>query len=224
MRRFDCEAVLFDLDGVLVDSTRSVEQAWRTWAERHALDAARILESAHGRRAEEIVRLFAPHLDAEAEAEKLEQAEIEDASGVVRMEGADALLAVLPPESWAVVTSGTHALATARLRQTGLPLPRVLVCAEDVENGKPDPECYLKAVELLEVAPERCSVVEDAPAGVEAARAAGIAVIAVATTHSTSELSDADAVTANLSHVRLDVRSSAVNTTPRLQLLLEDRT
>jgi mannitol-1-/sugar-/sorbitol-6-phosphatase len=224
VRRFDCEAVLFDLDGVLVDSTRSVEQAWRTWAERHALDAARILESAHGRRAEEVVRLFAPHLDAEAEAEKLEQAEIEDASGVVRMEGADALLAVLPHESWAVVTSGTHALATARLRQTGLPLPRVLVCAEDVENGKPDPECYLKAVELLEVAPERCSVVEDAPAGVEAARAAGIAVIAVATTHSTSELSDADAVTANLSHVRLDVRSSAGNTTPRLQLLLEDRT
>jgi sugar-phosphatase len=222
VRRFDCEAVLLDLDGVLVDSTRSVERAWRAWAERHALDAARILEYAHGRRAEEIVRLFAPHLDVEAEAEKLEQAEIEDASGVVRMDGADTLLATLPPESWAVVTSGTHALATARLRQTGLPLPRVLVCAEDVENGKPDPECYLKAAELLEVAPERCSAVEDAPAGVQAARAAGIAVIAVATTHATSELSDADAITGNLSHVRLDVRSSVGNARPLLELLLED--
>lgn len=222
MRRFDCEAVLFDLDGVLVDSTRSVEQAWRRWADRHALDTTRLLEAAHGRRAEEIVRLFAPHLDAEAEAEKLEQAEIEDASGLVRMDGADALLAALPPESWAVVTSGTQALARARLRQTGLPVPQVLVCAEDVENGKPDPECYLKAVELLEVAPERCSVVEDAPAGVQAARAAGIAVVAVATTHPTSELAEADAVTENLSHIRLNVRRSAGDAMPRLELWLED--
>jgi sugar-phosphatase len=132
MERFDCEAILFDLDGVLVDSTRSVERVWRAWAERHRLDTARVVEVAHGRRAVETVRLFAPHLDAEAEAKKLEQAEIEDSAGLRKVDGAAASLATLTSESWAVVTSGTRSLASSRLRHTGLPTPQVLIGAEDV--------------------------------------------------------------------------------------------
>jgi sugar-phosphatase len=132
MERFDCEAILFDLDGVLVDSTRSVERVWRAWAERHRLDTARVVEVAHGRRAVETVRLFAPHLDAEAEAKKLEQAEIEDSAGLRKVDGAAASLATLTSDSWAVVTSGTRSLASSHLRHTGLPTPQVLIGAEDV--------------------------------------------------------------------------------------------
>jgi mannitol-1-/sugar-/sorbitol-6-phosphatase len=207
--RFDCETILFDLDGVLVDSISSVERATRIWAERHGLDTAQVIKSGHGRRTEEIVRDVAPHLDPDAEARELNRIEIEDVANVRRVEGASDLLAGLPTDSWAVVTSGTRALATARMRHTGLPMPRVLVSAEDVENGKPDPECYLKAAKLIGVAPQRCVVVEDALPGILAARAAHMSVIAVATTHSASELSDADAVAHTLFSIRVEVAGAA---------------
>jgi sugar-phosphatase len=218
MSRFGCEAVLFDLDGVLVDSTLSIERTWRIWAERHGLDAAEIVEFAHGRRSEETLRSFASHLDAEAEARQLERIELEDAPNVLRVEGASDLLTAFPAESWAIVTSGTRAIATARMRHTGLPTPRVVVSADDVENGKPDPECYLKAAELLGVAPETCVVVEDAPPGIQAARAAGMAVVAVATTHPASELSEADAVARALSSVSLEKTGSTADGRIRLEL------
>jgi mannitol-1-/sugar-/sorbitol-6-phosphatase len=201
--RFGCEAVLFDLDGVLVDSTASIERTWRIWAERHGLDAAKIVEFAHGRRSEETLRSFASHLDADSEARELEMIELEDAANVLKVEGASDLLTAFPPESWAIVTSGTRAIATARMRHTGLPIPRVVVSAEDVENGKPDPECYMKAAERLGISPENCVVVEDAPPGIRAARSAGMAVVAVATTHPASELSDANAVAKALSNISL---------------------
>lgn len=203
MYRFGCDAVLFDLDGVLVDSTPSVERAWRAWAERHGLDASEILAVAHGRRATETVALVAPHLDAEAEAKELEREEIEDAGSVLPLDGAAELLAALPPQRWAVVTSGTSALAHARLEACGMPIPEAFIGAEDVTRGKPDPECYLKGAKLLGVVPDRCVVVEDAPSGVSAARVAGASVIAVATTHPASELSEADAVVGTVDEVRL---------------------
>jgi sugar-phosphatase len=216
--RFGCEAVLFDLDGVLVDSTASIERTWRIWAERHDLDAAKIVEFAHGRRSEETLRSFASHLDADAEARELERIELEDAANVLRVEGASDLLAAFPDRAWAIVTSGTRAIATARMRHTGLPVPRVVVSAEDVENGKPDPECYLKAAELLGVAPENCVVVEDAPPGIQAAHSAGMAVVAVATTHPASELSGADAVAQALSNVSLGENGTTADGRIRLEL------
>jgi sugar-phosphatase len=219
--RFGCEAVLFDLDGVLVDSTASIERTWRIWAGRHGLDAARIVEFAHGRRSEETLRAFAPHLDADAEARKLERIELEAAANVLKVEGASDLLAAIPAESWAVVTSGTRAIATARMSHTDLPVPRVVVSADDVENGKPDPECYLKAAELLGVSPESCLVVEDAPPGIRAARSAGMAVVAVATTHPASELSEADAVTQALNDLRLGEVGTAEDEKASLELLAE---
>ncbi len=209
MDRFRCDAVLFDLDGVLVDSTPSVERVWREWANPHGLDVADILAVAHGRRTAETISLVAPHLDAAAEAKRLETREIEDTAAVLPIEGAAALLETLPSERWAVVTSGTRALAHARLRACGLPIPQTFVGAEDVQRGKPDPECYLRGASLLGVRPDRCVVVEDAPSGVEAGRAAGATVIAVTTTHRAPELSDANAVaeTVGSLQVRLDTNT-----------------
>lgn len=209
MDRFGCDAALFDLDGVLVDSTPSVERVWREWADLHSLDVADILAVAHGRRTAETISLVAPHLDAAAEAKRLETREIEDTAAVLPIEGAAALLETLPSERWAVVTSGTRALAHARLRACGLPIPQTFVGAEDVQRGKPDPECYLRGARLLGVRPDRCVVVEDAPSGVAAGRAAGATVIAVTTTHRAPELSDANAVaeTVGSLQVRLDTNT-----------------
>lgn len=190
--------MLFDLDGVLVDSTRSVERQWRLWAQENNLDPDKIMEIAHGRRTVEVVRLAMPHLDAEAEVPRLEKREAEDTEGVMVMAGAADLLARIPRERWCVVTSGTRLLATARLKLGKLPLPDVLVTAEDVTDGKPHPEPYLKGAELLGFDPSQCLVIEDAPAGIRAAHAAGMRAIGLASTFAATELSEADAVIESL--------------------------
>jgi sugar-phosphatase len=193
LRQFTCEAILFDLDGVLVDSTVCIKRHWQVWAEKHGLDLQEILAIAHGRRSVDTIRLIAPSLSAESEAQLLEQIEVQDTEGLITLPGAASLLAALAPQSWAVVTSGSRALATARLEAAGLPVPKVLIAAEDVIDGKPHPEGYVKAAQRLGVGPRQCLVIEDAPAGIQAARAAHIPVIAVATTHSPAQLQDADA-------------------------------
>lgn len=199
-----CDAVLFDLDGVLVDSTPSVERSWRSWAAQHGLDAGRILAVAHGRPAAETIRAFAPHLDAVAETRVLERAEIEDVGSVARLPGAAEMIASLPGGSWGIVTSGTRALATARVKQVGLPVPEAFVTADDVARGKPNPECYLAGARLLGVPPGRCVVFEDAPAGVRAGRAAGMTVVALTTTHGPAALSEAGVVVPSLEGVRAE--------------------
>jgi sugar-phosphatase len=175
-----CAAILFDLDGVLVDSRLAVERAWRGWATARGLDAERIVGLLHGRRAIDVVRLVAPHLDAAAEKRTLIARELDDTDGVVAAPGAARLVATLPPAAWAIVTSGTRAIATARLERARLPIPDVLITADDVIDGKPHPEGYLRAAALRRVPPARCIVVEDAPAGVAAGRAADMTVIGVA--------------------------------------------
>ncbi len=215
MRAFRCEAVLFDLDGVLVDSTAVVERTWRAWAEGRGLDARRVLEVAHGRRATEVVRLFASDLDVEAEARELERIEVEDLEGVREIAGARELLSSLLADGWTVVTSGTRALASRRMGHVGLPLPERFVSADDVTRGKPHPEAYLRGAEVLGVRPEACVVVEDAPSGVSSAKSAGMRAIAVATTHREDELGEADAVAASLSEIRAITRPGRV---PRFEL------
>ena len=195
---FECDAILFDLDGVLVDSQAVVVRTWQEWAVEKDLDAGRILEVAHGRRPAEVVRLFAPHLDADAEARELERMETNDLEGVLEIEGARELLSSLPADGWTVVTSCTRVLASGRMEHVGLPLPERFVSADDVENGKPHPEAYLKGAEILGVSPEACVVVEDAPSGVSSAKSAGMRVIAVATTYREDDLHEADAVVASL--------------------------
>lgn len=222
MKRFECKAILFDLDGVLVDSAGYIEEQWRRWAISKGLPAESFLKLCHGRRAVETIRLAAPHLDAEAEVAAF-QPDDDPWSGLSLgpVEGALALLHQLPVDSWAVATSGMRVEATDRLRRAGLPIPRVLVCAEDVVHGKPSPDVYLKAAAGLGVEPFECVVVEDAPAGIEAARAAGMRVIALTTTHSIDELR-ADACSTSLTGVRLRRIEQQANGEPGLELLVLD--
>ena len=144
-----CGAVLFDLDGVLMDSRVCVERHWTRWANRHGIDVALVLAEAHGRRTTDTILAVAPSLDIAAEARLLEEAETVDFDGVTTLPGAAPLLEALPPGSWAVVTSGTRALATGRLAHGGLPMPEQLITADDVERGKPDPQPYLAGAAAL---------------------------------------------------------------------------
>ncbi len=203
MTTFRCAAILFDLDGVLVDSTRSVERQWRIWSREQGIDEEKAVAIAHGVRAVEVIRTIAPHLDAEAEVAKLEGLEAADHVGVAVMPGAVELVRTIPDRSWGVVTSGRRNLATARLQLAGISIPRVMVTAGDVMNGKPHPEPYLKGAELLGVNPAECLVIEDAPAGIRSAHAGGMKVIALASTYPASALSEADAVVQKLKQIQV---------------------
>lgn len=216
MTRLACEALLFDLDGVLVDSTSCIEQMWRQWSAQHGLDPAGVLGLAHGRRALEIVRIAAPHLNAAAEMATLVAAEAHVATGIGEVKGARELLDRLPPDRWAVVTSGVRAVAVHWLRLVGLPLPAVMVCADEVRAGKPDPEGYLSAAARLGHAPHDCIVVEDAPLGVDAAQAAGMRAIAVATTYPAEAFSGHTAIVHALRALTLHVHNG--DRTPHLEI------
>jgi mannitol-1-/sugar-/sorbitol-6-phosphatase len=202
MKRFECRGILFDLDGVLVDSTAYVEEQWRRWANAKGLVPEPFLRVCHGRRAVETIRLAAPHLDAEAEVAAFQPDDMGSGLAIRPIEGAARLLEALPAGTWGVATSGPRAAATERLRHAGLPSPSVLICAEDVVHGKPSPDVYLLAAASLAVAPSDCVVIEDAPAGIQAARAAGMGVIGLTTTHRREELV-ADACTTSLAGVHL---------------------
>ncbi len=199
----DCAAILFDLDGVLIDSTACITRHWQQWAECHNLDLAEIMAVAHGRRTVETMRLVAPHLAVEEEAQRFAKMEAADTEGVVTIAGALTLLDSLPADTWAIVTSGTREVAAARLSSQGLPVPKIMVTAEDVINGKPDPEPYLAAATRLSISAGHCVVVEDSPAGIAAATAAGMRSIAVAFTHAYHELEAATAVAGQLEDIQV---------------------
>jgi sugar-phosphatase len=187
------QGVLFDLDGVLVDSTAGVTRVWRDWGVRQGLDPTETAHAAHGRRAIDTVRLLAPGLDAEAELRDLERREIAESHDVSAFAGAACLLESLPPQRWAIVTSGTRDLATHRLRTAGLPVPQRMITGSDIENGKPHPEPYLRGAALLGLEPAACVALEDAPNGITSALAAGMPVLAVPTTYPLAELIHASA-------------------------------
>ena len=208
MRTFNCSAILFDLDGVLVDSTRSVSRQYRLWAQKAKLDPRTVENIPHGVRSIDVVRQLAPHLDAEAEVKKIEKMEAEDQDGVVIMPGAAELLKSIPEGRWCVVTSGTRHLATCRLKHANLPMPRILVSADDVSKGKPDPEPYLTGAQLLGMSASECVVIEDAPAGILAAHAGGMKVIGTTSTYPASALR-ADVVIQKLAQIKVNSRDGA---------------
>lgn len=214
--QLECNAILFDLDGVLVDSTKCVEDTWHTWANRNGLDPLVVIRTAHGRRAIEAIRIMAPQLDAEEEAATLAAHESSATEGVFEVTGARALLNKLPPTAWALVTSAVRAVANHRMRLAQLPTPCVMVCADDVEHGKPNPEGYLAAATHLGYAAEDCIVVEDAPAGLTAANSAGMRAIAVTTTHSRHALSSAALIVPVLAD--LDVQLHHRDNATRLEI------
>jgi mannitol-1-/sugar-/sorbitol-6-phosphatase len=193
MTQITCGALLFDLDGVLVDSTPAVTRVWSRWAIAHGFDPDDVVRKAHGRPSIATIRDYLPGADYEAENCIVERGELEDLEGVVTLPGARQLLEALPRNRWTIVTSCTRALARARLRAAGLPVPEQLVTCDDIKNGKPDPEPYLKGASLLGVSAKDCVVVEDAPAGIRAGKAAGARVIACRTTAQEPELRAAGA-------------------------------
>lgn len=176
---FECEALLFDLDGTLIDSTPSVDRAWTAWCHRHSLDPTVVIPQIHGRRSIDSIRLVAPHLDAELEDAWLRKRESEDTEGVVALPGVTTILAALDPNCWALVTSGTFEVATARLRAAGIPESKVRVFGDEVARGKPDPDPFLLGAARLGVSPGDCVVFEDTRAGLLAGRSAGCRTVGV---------------------------------------------
>jgi sugar-phosphatase len=177
-----CRALLFDMDGVLVDSTPAVARVWTVWANRFGLNPAEVVRQAHGRPSIATIRELLPSADHRAEDQAIEKAEIEDIEDIVALPGTKQLLDALPPDRFAVVTSATHPLAVVRLQAAGFAIPKHLVTASDIQRGKPDPEPYLRGAQILGISPVDCVVIEDAPAGIQSGKAAGSRVLALRTT------------------------------------------
>ncbi|MGA8151853.1 MAG: HAD family hydrolase [Terriglobales bacterium] len=193
MIEITCRALLFDLDGVLADSTAVVARVWTEWALEHGFDPVEVVRQAHGRPSLATVRDYLPDADHELENLRVEGREIADVQGVVALPGAQELLASLPRDRWTIVTSCTRPLAEVRIRAAGLPLPENLVTADDIIHGKPNPEPYMKGAKQLGFAAQDCVVFEDVPAGVRSGKAAGARVVAFRTTVSDTELRNAGA-------------------------------
>ena len=204
------KACLFDLDGVLVDSRAVVERTWHRWGQRHQLDVEPMLRIAHGRRVRDTLRAIVPHLATDAEVAWFDAAELEDVEGLRPLRGARQFLASLPSERWGIVTSCTRPLAQLRLSAAGFAVPAMIVVSEDVQRGKPAPDGYRLGARRLRYDPEECIVFEDAPPGIQAARAAGARVVALNTTHPVAELGDAEITISDFSHLRVRTASDAL--------------
>jgi len=205
-----CDAIIFDLDGVLIDSDAVIRRRWERWANERGIPFEEVEAVYSGRPALEVIEEVAPHLDPEAELDRLGDEMATDVEGLEAFDGATALLNRLPAERWAIATSGRHRTATARMAHVDLPAPKVLVTADDVDQGKPNPEPYQRAANRLGLAPERCVVLEDAPAGVEAADRAGASVIGVATGHPPDALAAAAAVIPEVEALRVQAEDEGL--------------
>lgn len=201
--------MLFDSDGTLVDSSGPITRAWTAFAARWEVDPAELARVAHGRRDHDIVAHFLAERHRSEAVAAVRRHELTDLDGLVPVPGAAELLAAMAAGRWAVVTSGRRNLLSLRLATAGLPVPEVLVTAEDVEHGKPDPAGFVLAARRLKVDSADCFVVEDAPSGIAAGRAAGARVLGVATTHSAEAL-DADVVVPDLRAVSATVSDSRI--------------
>jgi len=204
--KIQCRGMLFDLDGVLVDSTPAVARVWTIWAKKHGFVPDEVVRQAHGRPSLTTIRELLPHGDHAVENREVERGEIEDTEGVVPLPGALELLQALPQDRWAIATSCTRRLAEVRIRTAGLPMPKHLITSTDVQHGKPNPEPYIKAAKILGLVPADCIVVEDAPAGIRAGKTAGARVLALRTTAPDAELtqSGADWIVNDLASLRLN--------------------
>ncbi len=199
--------LLFDMDGVLVSSIGSVNRCWRRWAAIYQVPGAENFEVPHGTRAIDTVKLLRPDIDPVEGLRVIEDMEIDDTEDLTVLPGVRELLASLPPDRWAIVTSATKRLLLGRLQAAGLPIPERIISGDMVERGKPDPEPYRRGAELLALRPEECTVVEDAPAGVGAGKAAGCRVLAVLGTHEASRLGQADWITPSLTELTVESRA-----------------
>jgi mannitol-1-/sugar-/sorbitol-6-phosphatase len=193
MTQISCSALLFDLDGVLINSTPAVARVWHRWALERGFNPEEVVPRAHGRPSLTTVREYLPNADHAAENREVERREMEDLEGVVPLPGALDLLRSIPEDRWTIVTSCTRRLAEVRIKAAGLPLPKKLISSNDITHGKPHPEPFLKGASVLGYPATNCVVFEDVPAGVKAAKAAGAKVVAFTTTVQASVLQEAGA-------------------------------
>jgi len=200
-------AFLFDMDGTVLNSIAAAERIWSAWAVRHGVDVETFLPTIHGARAiDTINRLNLPGVDAEAQAAFITEAEIDDVEGIVEIPGAAAFLDSLPKERWAMVTSAPRDLALRRMAAARIPVPAVMITAEDVQAGKPDPAGYLLAAQRLGLEPRECLIFEDATVGIQAAEAAGAPLMIITTTHQHA-LETAHATLASYAAVQVEIDS-----------------
>lgn len=209
-RLIHARAILFDFDGVLIDSEPVYEQHWRHWAEGHGVSVSHIMSVHHGIPPVQTIGIVAPHLDAEYEAEQFKALCVGGLDGLIAHEGVAGLLPTLPRHLWAIATSSFRKMVLSQLAYLGLPKPEVLVTFDDVVHGKPAPEPYQKAAEQLGFAPEDCVVIEDSLAGIKAGKAAGAQVIAVATTNAKAALGEADVVVERFADLSFSVDDNGV--------------
>ena len=207
------DAVLFDMDGTLIDSTPAVRRAWFTWCAERGLDPS-FLEDAHGQPARDIVASLVPGEEFNAAFERIQQIEIAEVSDVTILPGAAEALSAIGDYRKAIVTSCTRPLAAARIMASGLLSPRVIVTADDVVHGKPDPEPFASGARWLGFDPGRCLVVEDAPTGLRSAHDAGCTTLAVAGTHAAAFLS-ADLVITSLDELEFSTTANGIHITRR---------
>ena len=211
MFTLNCQAILFDLDGTLVESTFFIERLWQDWGTRHGVAPEHMAEVMHGRPAVDIINIVAPHLSVVDEVYALETDEISRMDGMKTYSGARELLSRLPPKRWAIVTSGSLRVAGARLNYANLPKPDVFITSDDVSVGKPAPDAYLLAAKRLHVKPENCVVLEDSPAGIGAGKSAGMRVIGIASSHAKEDLIHADIVVQQLRDIKLHVTENQIS-------------
>jgi sugar-phosphatase len=204
------------MDGILISSLGSVERSWTKWADIHGIDPAYAISIAHGRRAIETVALLRPDLDSVAELKMIEDLEIEDNEGLTVLPGVLDLLAALPKGSWTVVTSATERLARVRLAAGGIPVPDRIITADQVQQGKPNPEPFLAGAALLGIPAAQCVVFEDSASGAKAGRAAGCTVIATTFSHSVESLAAAHYLVEDLKGVQVEREADglAIQLTP----------
>ena len=197
-------AVIFDLDGTLVDSSAVVERQWSIWARSHGIEPRLVMDVVHGRPSIQTMRMFRPETTL-AESSAFDAIEAADLEGLKPVSGAREAIDACERQQipWAIVTSGTNTMARNRLRECGFNVPPVFVTVEQTERGKPAPDPFLRAALLLNVDPPKCTVFEDAPPGIHAGKAANMRVIALQTTHPPDYLSGADAVVKDLSGVEI---------------------
>jgi mannitol-1-/sugar-/sorbitol-6-phosphatase len=199
------KGLLFDMDGVLVSSLGSVERSWQTWAERNGLDARETIKTAHGMRAIETMRKMLPDGDHNAELTIVEELEMADTEGLQVLDGVLSILEALPQKYWTIVTSATERLARSRLAFAGISVPKRIITADMVSNGKPHPEPYLRGAEILGLAPEDCIVIEDSTSGSKAGHAAGCKVLATTFSHRIDQLTAADWIVESLAGVKITI-------------------
>lgn len=204
------KGILFDMDGVLISSIDSVVRAWKRWAKLYDLPNPDAFEVPHGMRARDLIKTLRPDVDLREAVRVIQDLEIADVADLTVLPGVKALLEGLPPERWAIVTSSSQPLLLARLKAAGLPLPERVISGDMVERGKPDPEPYRRGAELLGFRTEECVVVEDAPSGVGAGKAAGCRVLGVLGTHSAEELREADWVMDSLEGLAVTVSAEGL--------------